>query len=91
MSHWDSKNTVVVRYPPEPYEGKPGWFLVDCGCCAGIEWGGEYPDECRRCGGDGTIALHLASQRLALYPGGPFCGRPTDGEVASVENLRRDT
>ena len=73
MSHWNGEN--IVRIPPEPYPSFPGWLRVDCGCCAGIEWGGEAPRECRDCGGNGLVALHEKSGRLALWPGGPFCGR----------------
>lgn len=47
--------------------------VVDCGCCNGLEWGGEYPRECRDCGGTGVL-YRYASGRLALYRGGPFCG-----------------
>lgn len=50
---------------------EPGW--VECGCCAGVEWGGEYPRPCQRCGETG-LQYRYTSGRLALYPGGPFCG-----------------
>jgi hypothetical protein len=48
-----------------------GW--VDCGCCAGIEWGGEYPRECNLCGGNGRL-YRFESGKLALWPGGQFVG-----------------
>jgi hypothetical protein len=48
-----------------------GW--VSCGCCAGLEWGGEYPRECRSCGGNGQV-YRYPSGRLALWPGGPLMG-----------------
>ena len=60
---------------PRPDPNYPGWVWIDCGCCAGIEWGGEYPRECRWCRGGGQTAIHVKSQRIALWPGGPFHGR----------------
>ncbi len=88
MAYWDSSKGVTVYQPPERIKGYPGWYWVDCGCCAGIEWGGEEPRECRECGGSGRVALHATSKRLALYPGGPFCGIATPGEILSVEECR---
>ncbi|HEY7421442.1 MAG TPA: hypothetical protein VH541_05485 [Gaiellaceae bacterium] len=73
MSHWDGHR--IVRWPSEPVEGYPGWTRIDCGCCAGIEWGGEQPRECNRCGESGTLVRHDASGVLALWPGGPLRGR----------------
>ena len=71
MAYWDGKR---IRYhEPETYPNHPGWELIDCGCCAGIKWGGEYPQECN-CN-SGMLAHHLKSGVLALYPGGPFVGR----------------
>lgn len=71
----------IIQWPSKSYLGHPGWLNVDCGCCNGIEWGGEFPQDCRVCRGDGAIALHVKSGMLALYPGGPFCGRePPDGQ-----------
>lgn len=75
MSYWDSKAQVVIRIPDKPWPGKPGWLKIDCGCCAGLEWGGESPRECSTCGGGGMIAKHIKSGSLAWYPGGPFCGK----------------
>jgi hypothetical protein len=72
MSYWDGEK--VVRFKPEEVPGYPGWKWIDCGCCAGIEWGGEHPVECRRCWGDGRLCLHKKSGAYALYPGGPFLG-----------------
>ncbi len=74
MSHWDSTAQKIVEFPPQPYPGYPGWELIDCGCCAGVEWGDPGPRECRSCGGGGTLARHIATRRLADYPGGPFRG-----------------
>ena len=73
MSYWTGEKVVTML--PEPWTNYPGWLAIDCGCCAGIEWGGEEPRECRDCGGSGRLALHEKSQVLALYPGGPFCGK----------------
>ena len=79
MSHWDSKQGVIVRWPTKPCPNYPGWEEIDCGCCAGISWGGEYPHTCERCGGEGAIFRHIKSGALAWYPGGPFCGRGPAG------------
>ena len=79
MSHWDSQKQVTVRWPDEPIEGYPGWTRIDCGCCAGLEWGGETPRECLRCN-QGTLARHDATGTLALYPGGPLVGRLSGAE-----------
>lgn len=48
-----------------------GW--VRCGCCAGLEWGGELPRTCRDCDGEGRV-YRYASGQLALWPGGPLKG-----------------
>lgn len=83
MAHWDGKN--IVYWQPEPHPGYPGWVYEDCGCCNGLEWGGEEPRECRTCDGSGWIARHIKSGALALWPGGPFCGRdePSNAEAAA--------
>ena len=73
MSHWDSVAGKIVRWPTRP-AGKDGWVEIDCGCCAGIEWGGDSPRECSRCM-DGVLCVHVASGRIAEYPGGPLMGR----------------
>lgn len=83
MSRWDSDMGVIVRWPTEPCKDYPGWVMEDCGCCVGIQWGGEYPRECRRCGGDGLIFRHIASGVLAQYPGGPLAGRVRKERVAA--------
>ena len=59
---------------------RKGWKQISCGCCAGLMWGGEYPRECKRCGGLGSLFLHLSSGTLAEYPGGPLLGRLTESE-----------
>ena len=58
---------------------KRGWKHMECGCCAGLEWGGEYPRECKLCGGSGSLYIHVKSGVLAQYPGGPLAGRVTTG------------
>lgn len=56
------------------------WKPVSCGCCAGIAWGGDYPQECSRCKGSGGLWLSPSGTRLALYPGGPFAGIADDAD-----------
>ena len=74
MAYWDSKNQKTIHYPPIPYPNYPGWLQIDCGCCHGIEWGGDYPRECDTCNQSGFIAEHISTGLLAKWPGGPFCG-----------------
>ena len=75
MAYWDSEAQEIVRFSPIPSEQYPGWEEIDCGCCAGLEWGGVEPIECGRCQGTGVIFHHTKSGVFALYPGGPFIGR----------------
>jgi len=75
MAYWDSENQKIVRFPDRLAENYPGWEEIDCGCCAGIQWGGEYPRECINCEGNGMLFRHIKSGALALYPGGPFKGK----------------
>jgi len=75
MAYWDSEKGIIHDIPPKPYPGYPGWELIDCGCCAGIKWGGEYPRECERCGGNGYLARHKKTGIVAEYPGGKFVER----------------
>lgn len=75
MSHWDSEAATIVRHPMKEWPDYPGWWNIDCGCCNGLEWGGEYPQECRDCGGNGYLAWHEKSHVLAWYPGGPLRGK----------------
>lgn len=79
---WDGERMVHPPSPPRPDEFNPGWLWVNCGCCAGLEWGGEYPRECRGCGGSAEFAVHAKSGRGALYPGGPFNGWRFDPDDA---------
>lgn len=77
MSYWDSLNQQIIRIPPRPYPNYPGWTELDCGCCGGLEWGGEVPRDCRTCKGSGSLARHDATGTLAMYPSGPLLGRET--------------
>ncbi len=65
-------------------EQTTGWRIVYCGCCAGLEWGGEYPRECHQCGGQGRVFV-LPSGHAALYPGGPFLGSGWQNDYAKGE------
>ena len=89
MAYWDNKTKQIVRFPPMRVEGRPDWVEIDCGCCAGTMWGGEFPRECETCGGAGTLFFHKPSRVLALYPGGPFCGRlqEDDPEVSKLRGI----
>ena len=75
MAFWDSYKGQIRYWPDRPCVGYPNWTEIDCGCCAGLKWSGEYPRECRRCNGGGALFRHDASGALAQYPGGPFAGR----------------
>lgn len=74
MAYWDSVNQTIIHIPTKPYPSYPDWELVDCSCCGGLEWGGDYPVECKHCNG-GFYARHIKSRAIAAYPGGPFLGR----------------
>jgi len=74
MAYWNGNQ--IIRYKPKKYGyGYKGWWLIDCGCCGGLRWGGDSPKECTSCRGDGFLAWHKKSGVLAEYPGGPFLGR----------------
>ena len=75
MAHWDCTTSGVIYFSPEPWEGYPKWMQIDCGCCAGLEWGGDGPRECDTCGASGRLAKHIKTGTLALWPGGPFRGK----------------
>lgn len=64
------------------------WTVVDCGCCFGIQWGGEEPRTCRRCQGSGGLWLSPSGTRLALYPGGPFAGVAHEVDRKQAAELR---
>lgn len=50
-----------------------GWREESCGCCAGLEWGGEEPRECKSCNGSGGY-WRTPKGHYVQWPGGPFCG-----------------
>jgi len=74
MAYLDSKTGQIIHVQPKPCINYPEWVEVDCGCCNGIRWGGEYPRECETCYGNGVYFRHR-SGALALHPGGTFIGR----------------
>jgi len=80
MARWDSKKQVIVFWPAKKWRN--GWWIIDCGCCGGLEWGGEYPRICDRCKGGGIIWWHEPTKTFALYPGGPLRGR---GDLSRLE------
>lgn len=75
--------TVSLRKPTMA-DLYPGWKIVPCSCCAGIEWGGEIPREHDRCGGSGSLWLTPSGTRVALWPGGPFSGVADDDDRAKA-------
>ena len=79
---WTGTEMTHPSSLPEPVEMYPGWVWVNCGCCGGVEWGGEYPRECRECEGSARYAVHLATGTAALWPGGPFNGWRYDPDDA---------
>ena len=46
MAHFDATTGRIVKFKPYSNNITPGWFVFDCGCCNGLEWGGETPREC---------------------------------------------
>jgi len=75
MAYWDSEKQIIVHYKDCKSENYPKWDEIDCGCCNGLEWGGEEPRECNSCNGTGRIFRHRKTGVLAVYPGGPFRGK----------------
>lgn len=63
----------IIEYPPQTSDNK--WYKVDCGCCGGLQWGGDEPRECYTCKGWGFYYWHKPSKTFAQYPGGPFSGK----------------
>ena len=83
MAYWNGEKTIYLE--PKVSKNYPNWLKLDCGCCSGIEWGGESPVECRTCGGLGVIYKHIKSGVLAHYPGGSFCGKEPPGDLIKQE------
>ena len=52
------------------------WRHVECGCCHGLQWGGEEPRECLDCMGNGLTWIRPGGHTF-LYPGGPATGMRT--------------
>ena len=75
MAYYDNVTNQTVRFETRQCEEYPAWDVIDCGCCGGIRWGGESPEECDHCGGGGIIYRHRVSGATALWPGGPFTGK----------------
>ncbi len=75
----------ATQTAPTPYHGYPGWLSIDCGCCAGIAWGGESPETCFYCRGNGALAYHVKTGIVALYPGGPIRWRESVGAAHEEE------
>lgn len=63
----------MARRPGRICPDYPNWMQVLCGCCAGLEWGGEEPRLCKNCQGSGTVFVHR-NGTVAQWPGGPFNG-----------------
>lgn len=79
MAIWsDAQSRIEYRCDVIDFDC-PEWIWRDCGCCAGIKWGGEEPVECDQCKGWGSYAIHAPSGAAAQWPGGPFLGRETVG------------
>jgi hypothetical protein len=79
---------VEKKEMKKEYPNYPGWEYLSCGCCGGIQWGGDYPRECTCCGGSGMIAIHKPTGTIADYPGGPFRGKLAKGERYGLDNGR---
>jgi len=79
MAYWHSKIRQIIYLPDRPCLDYPGWVEIDCGCCGGTEWGGDVPQECRKCKGNGVVYRHTASRVLAESPGGLFLGKDDNG------------
>jgi hypothetical protein len=75
VSHYNSDKNEIIHWPTRDSEVYPGWEMIDCGCCHGIEWGGEESRECKECCASGIQWRHKKSGVYAEYPGGPFTGR----------------
>lgn len=91
MSYWDSENKTIVRIPTKDWPNNSSWECVDCGCCGGIQWGGDYPRECGTCKGSGFYARHKESRVIAQYPGGPFLGSDPVSEKFRREENQNDS
>jgi len=59
---------------PLLHDQDPDWWLIDCDCCGGLQWGGDFARLCGVCGGSSSVYLHAPTLRVAAYPGGPIRG-----------------
>lgn len=84
MARLDQDTGKIVTFAPERDSHYPGWWRTDCGCCGGIQWGGESPRDCWECKGAGVRWLHKATGTVAEYPGGPLLGRLSADEIREV-------
>lgn len=84
MSYWNSQAQTVTTFAPEPYPDYAGWERVDCHCCGGLTW--TFGGECRDCGGGGSLARHVATRTLALWPGGPLRGHDAPAPDKPIES-----
>lgn len=82
MAHWDYTTGKISHFTPEKCN-YPNWYRIDCGCSSGLQWGGEQPITCSRCGGEGFLFWHKLSGVYADYPGGPLRGKGQE----EVENI----
>jgi hypothetical protein len=91
MASWDYRTGVTLHCPPK--RERNGWYSFDCGCCGGIEWGGEDPRECDCCSGSGSLWVHIPSGVFAKYPGGKFSGRTPDPKalLRAERKMARDS
>lgn len=85
MSTWNSALGIVQTWPPERDAERPDWWAVDCGCCNGLQWGGEEPMECRTCNGSGALWVHRPSGVMACWPGGPLNGKAWPSLLAEID------
>ena len=82
MSYWNGK--TIIRFTSKKHSN--GWWEIDCGCCGGLQWGGNEPRECRDCGGSGVLWWHKKSRVYADYPGGKLKGSSSVKDCPIKEN-----
>jgi hypothetical protein len=78
MAYYDHISNKILRVPPKDSTEYPGWEIIDCFCCNGLEFTCGYTEiECKHCAGQGSYFRHKESRAIAIYPGGPFLGKDT--------------
>lgn len=69
----------------------PAWSIIACDLCGGHGITAVYhdgsPEECRDCYGNGYVWLSPSRTRIAKWPGGPFIGRLTTPEIATLQEV----